>query len=70
MALAIKLRDDLRDTYRAGVCGAAAEFRRPALLARGYWGSTVGKNEAAGREYIQNQEKENKGLEQLELAAL
>jgi putative transposase len=38
--------------------------------ARGYWVSTVGKNEAAVREYIQNQEKEDKRLEQLELRAL
>ena len=38
--------------------------------ARGYWVSTVGKNEAAVREYIQNQEKEDKRLEQLELVAL
>jgi putative transposase len=32
--------------------------------------STVGKNEAAVREYIQNQEKEDQRLEQLELRAL
>jgi len=38
--------------------------------ARGYWVSTVGKNEAAVRQYIQNQEKEDKRLEQLELLAL
>ena len=38
--------------------------------ARGYWVSTVGKNEAAVRQYIQNQEKEDKRLEQLELVAL
>ena len=38
--------------------------------ARGYWVSTVGKNEAAVRQYIQNQEKEDKRLEQLELSAL
>jgi putative transposase len=37
---------------------------------RGYWVSTVGKNEAAVRQYIQNQEKEDKRLEQLELVAL
>ena len=30
----------------------------------GIWVSTVGKNEAAVREYIQNQEKEDKRLEQ------
>jgi putative transposase len=38
--------------------------------ARGYWVSTVGKNEVAVRQYIQNQEKEDKRLEQLELGAL
>jgi putative transposase len=38
--------------------------------ARGYWVSIVGKNEAAMRQYIRNQEKEAKRLEQLEIAAL
>ena len=38
--------------------------------ARGYWVSTIGKNEAAVRQYIQNQEKEDKRLEQLEMVAL
>jgi len=38
--------------------------------ARGYWVSTVGKNEAAVRRYIQEQEKEDKRLEQLEMTAL
>ena len=38
--------------------------------ARDYWVTTVGKNEAAVRQYIQNQEKEDKRREQLELAAL
>ena len=38
--------------------------------ARGYWVSTVGKNEAAVRRYIQEQEKEDKRLEQMELTAL
>ena len=38
--------------------------------ARGYWVSTVGKNEAAVRQYIQNQEKEDKRLEQLEMMPL
>ena len=35
----------------------------------GYWGSTGGKNEAAVRAYIQNQEKEDQRLEQLEVRA-
>ena len=38
--------------------------------ARGYWVSTVGKNEAAVRENIQNQKTEDQRLEQLELVAL
>lgn len=38
--------------------------------ARGYWVSTIGKNEAAVRQYIRDQEKEDKRLEQLELVAL
>ena len=38
--------------------------------ARGFWVLTVGKNEAAVRQYIQNQEKEDKRLEQLEKMAL
>lgn len=37
---------------------------------RGYWVSTVGKDEAKVRRYIQDQEKEDRRLEQLELAAL
>ncbi len=37
---------------------------------RGYWVSTVGKNEAAVRRCIQDQKKEDQRLEQLELAAL
>jgi putative transposase len=35
--------------------------------ARGYWVSTVGKNEAAVRQYIQDQEKEDQRLDQLGL---
>ena len=38
--------------------------------ARGCWVSTVGKNEADVREYVQNREKEDQRLEQLELRAL
>src|SRR6185503_19939538 len=38
--------------------------------ARGYWVSTVGKKEGAVRRYIQEQEKEDKRLEQLEMMAL
>ena len=35
--------------------------------ARGYFVSTVGRDESAIREYIQNQEKEDKRLDQLDL---
>ena len=38
--------------------------------ARGYWVSTVGKNEAAVRRCIQDQEKEDQRLEQMELKPL
>ena len=38
--------------------------------ARGYWVSTVGKNEAAVRRDIQEQENEDRRLGQLEMAAL
>ena len=41
------------------------------IFGRGaHWVSTVGKNEAAVRLYIQTQEKEDTRLEQLELVAL
>jgi putative transposase len=50
--------------------GRRRNFVGQHFLARGYWVSTVGKNEAAVRQYIQNQEKEDKRLEQLELVAL
>ena len=38
--------------------------------ARGYWVSTVGKNEAAVRRNIQDQEKEDQRLDQMELQPL
>ena len=50
--------------------GRRRNFVGQHFWARGYWVSTVGKNEAAVREYIQNQEKEDQRLEQLELVAL
>ena len=50
--------------------GRRRNFVGQHFWARGYWVSTVGKNEAAVRQYIQNQEKEDRRLEQLELAAL
>ena len=50
--------------------GRRRNFVGQHFWARGYWVSTVGKNETAVRQYIQNQEKEDKRLEQLELKAL
>ena len=38
--------------------------------ARGYWVSTVGKNEAVVRRYIQDQEKEDQRLDQMEFKPL
>ena len=35
--------------------------------ARGYWVSTVGRDETVVREYIKNQEKEDERLDQLKL---
>ncbi len=50
--------------------GRRRNFVGQHFWARGYWVSTVGKNEAAVRRYIQDQEREDKRLEQLEMAAL
>jgi len=47
--------------------GRRQNFVGQHFWARGYWVSTVGKNEQAVREYIQNQEKEDQRLEQLEM---
>ncbi|MBL9174866.1 MAG: IS200/IS605 family transposase [Verrucomicrobiales bacterium] len=38
--------------------------------ARGYWVSTVGRDEVAVRRYIQKQEKEDQRVEQMELKSL
>ena len=50
--------------------GRRRNFAGQHFWARGYWVSTVGKNEAAVRRYIQDQEEEDKRLEQLEMMAL
>lgn len=50
--------------------GRRRNFVGQHFWARGYWVSTVGKNEAAVRRYIQEQEKEDRRLEQLEMTAL
>ena len=50
--------------------GRRRNFVGQHFWARGYWVSTVGKNETAVGQYIQNQEKEDHRLERLELSAL
>src|SRR5262245_2868633 len=45
--------------------GRRRSFVGQHFWARGYWVSTVGKNEAAVRRYIQDQEKEDQRLDQL-----
>ena len=50
--------------------GRRRNFVGQHFWARGYWVSTVGKNEAAVRRYIQEQEKEDHRLDQLEMMAL
>jgi putative transposase len=50
--------------------GRRRNFVGQHFWARGYWVSTVGKNEEAVRRYIQEQEKEDRRLDQLEMTAL
>ena len=47
--------------------GRRSNFRGQHFWARGYWVSTVGKNEEAVRKYIRDQEKEDRRLEQLNI---
>ena len=47
--------------------GRRGNFVGQHFWARGYFVSTVGRDEAAVRAYIQNQEQEDKRLEQLEM---
>ena len=47
--------------------GRRRNFVGQHFWARGYWVSTVGRNEAVVRKYIQEQEKEDQRLEQLGL---
>ncbi len=47
--------------------GRRQNFTGQHFWARGYWVSTVGKDERAVREYIKNQEKEDQRLDQLEM---
>jgi len=48
-------------------CGKRANFTGQSFWARGYYVSTVGRDEAMVREYIKKQEREDKRLEQLKL---
>jgi putative transposase len=50
--------------------GRRRNFVGQHFWARGYWVSTVGKDEAAVRRYIQDQEKEDRRMEQLQLMPL
>ena len=50
--------------------GRRRNFVGQHFWARGYWVSTVGKNEEVVRRYIREQEKEDQRLDQLELTAL
>jgi len=50
--------------------GRRRSFVGQHFWARGYWVSTVGKNEAAVRRYIQEQEKEDQRLDQMSLMPL
>jgi putative transposase len=50
--------------------GRRKSFVGQHFWARGYWVSTVGKNEAAVRRYIQEQEKKDQRIDQLTLMPL
>ena len=50
--------------------GRRRNFVGQHFWARGYWVSTVGKDEVAVRRYIQDQEKEDRRMEQLQLQPL
>ena len=47
--------------------GRRSNFRGQHFWARGYWVSTVGKDEEAIREYIRKQDREDRRLEQLSI---
>jgi REP element-mobilizing transposase RayT len=56
-----------RNTLGAYLWGRKRNFVGQHFWARGYFVSTVGRDEAAIREYIKNQEQEDKRLDQLNL---
>ena len=47
--------------------GRRSNFVGQSFWARGYWVSTVGKDEHSVREYIRNQEHEDRRVDQLNL---
>jgi putative transposase len=47
--------------------GRRKNFTGQSFWARGYYVSTVGRDEAMVRQYIQNQEKEDRRLDQMNL---
>ena len=47
--------------------GRRSNFAGQHFWARGYWVSTVGKDEQAVRKYIQDQEREDRRLDQLNI---
>ena len=47
--------------------GRRSNFTGQHFWARGYWVSTVGKDEEVVRNYIQNQEREDRRLDQLNI---
>ena len=47
--------------------GRRSNFTGQHFWARGYWVSTVGKDEQVVREYIQTQEREDRRLDQLNI---
>ena len=53
--------------FGAGLRREEAEFVGQHFWARGYFVSTVGRDEEVIRQYIKNQEAENKRLDQLRL---
>jgi len=59
-------RARVRSIWPVSMGRRSATFRA-ALLARGYFVSTVGRDEAVIREYIKRQEQEDNRLEQMNL---
>lgn len=47
--------------------GRRSNFTGQHFWARGYWVSTIGKDEEVVRNYIQNQEREDRRLDQLNI---